>query len=331
VAEEVLYVAKGGPSVEGCRCNAVAERVRRQPLGIGDTGGGSDAADQTEHGRLVDAGAGAGDEHRPGEILNWHSSGLRPLGKVSVKVSAEGRRDRQLPRLAALAAHHDRAVSSVVAEVRHVEPEHFTDPHPQLGHQPEQRSVTDRGRATAQPRGPHEGTDLLAGESGRSRAVVVDVGPVHRVNRVAASDAVGGEVAVPRSQRAQSARLAGLGEAPEPRAGVGVDVAALRVARVESGLFTTSVGTAIDPRNVNRWWSAVCERAGVRPLRPHDLRHAAASLAFAEGATIREVQAQLRHTRQGTTADIYVEVFEEVRRGTADRMDSVLRRIRKSA
>ena len=36
-------------------------------------------------------------------------------------------------------------------------------------------------------------------------------------------------------------------------------------------VFTTNIGTAIEPRNLNRSWHAVCERAGVRPLRIHDL------------------------------------------------------------
>jgi len=91
-------------------------------------------------------------------------------------------------------------------------------------------------------------------------------------------------------------------------------------------IFTTSVGTAIEPRNVNRAWKAVCERAGV-DTRVHDLRHAAASLAKAAGADMKEIQAMLRHTRMSTTADIYVDVFDSVRRGTADRMDTVLRKI----
>lgn len=91
-------------------------------------------------------------------------------------------------------------------------------------------------------------------------------------------------------------------------------------------IFTTSVGTVLEPRNVNRSWSALCDRVGVK-VRLHDLRHAAASLAFEAGASIKEVQAMLRHTRQGTTADIYVHVFESVRQGTADRMDGVLRKI----
>jgi integrase len=92
-------------------------------------------------------------------------------------------------------------------------------------------------------------------------------------------------------------------------------------------IFCTSVGTALEPRNVNRSWTAVCERAGVQGVRLHDLRHAAASLAYEAGASLTEVQALLRHSRQSTTADIYVHVFESVRRGTADRMDGVLRRI----
>jgi len=45
----------------------------------------------------------------------------------------------------------------------------------------------------------------------------------------------------------------------------------------------------------------------------HDLRHAAASLAFAAGASVKEVQAMLRHARQSATADIYVEVYDSVR------------------
>lgn len=91
-------------------------------------------------------------------------------------------------------------------------------------------------------------------------------------------------------------------------------------------IFTSRIGTPLEPRGVNRAWAAVCKRAGVT-MRLHDLRHLAASLAFAEGASIKEVQSMLRHTRQATTADIYVHVFESVRSGTADKMDGVLRKI----
>lgn len=91
-------------------------------------------------------------------------------------------------------------------------------------------------------------------------------------------------------------------------------------------VFTSSAGTAIDPRNVNRAWAAVCRRAGVK-LRVHDLRHAAATLAFAEGSSVKEIQGLLRHSRESTTSGIYVHLLEQTRRATADRMDGVLRRL----
>lgn len=92
-------------------------------------------------------------------------------------------------------------------------------------------------------------------------------------------------------------------------------------------VFTTGLGTPIEPRNLNRSWHEVCKRAGVRPLRIHDLRHAAASFAYAAGADPKAIQAQLRHTRLSTTTDVYTTVFDSVKQGTADRMDDVLRRL----
>ena len=67
--------------------------------------------------------------------------------------------------------------------------------------------------------------------------------------------------------------------------------------------------------------------SAVPGIRPHDLRHLAASMAFAEGASVKEVQSMLRHTREKTTSDVYIHVFESVRKATADRMDGVLRKI----
>src|SRR5690606_6714308 len=46
----------------------------------------------------------------------------------------------------------------------------------------------------------------------------------------------------------------------------------------EHGLvFTTRIGTPIEPRNVNRHFAKLCEQAGVRPIRFHDLRHSCAT------------------------------------------------------
>lgn len=88
-------------------------------------------------------------------------------------------------------------------------------------------------------------------------------------------------------------------------------------------VFTTGIGTALEPRNVSRSWDAVCTRAGVK-ARIHDLRHACASFLFAEGADIKTIQGVLRHSRQSTTSDVYVHFLQEVRAGAADTMDAVL-------
>src|SRR5262249_34245207 len=75
---------------------------------------------------------------------------------------------------------------------------------------------------------------------------------------------------------------------------------------------------------VNPLWRKVCDRAGV-PLKVHGLRHMAASLSFAQGARIEEVQEMLRHARSSTTRDIYVHVLKSVHTGTAARMDEIFR------
>lgn len=98
---------------------------------------------------------------------------------------------------------------------------------------------------------------------------------------------------------------------------------------VDAGLvFTTSVGTALEPRNVSRSWERVCKRAGLdRHLRIHDLRHAAASFLLLQGADLRTVMEQLGHSRLATTSDVYVHVLDQVKRDAASRMDGFLRTI----
>ena len=44
-------------------------------------------------------------------------------------------------------------------------------------------------------------------------------------------------------------------------------------ARTDNGLvFTTTVGTPIEPRNISRSFEQLCDRSGVRKIRLHDLR-----------------------------------------------------------
>jgi integrase len=89
-------------------------------------------------------------------------------------------------------------------------------------------------------------------------------------------------------------------------------------------VFTTSVGTALEPRNVARSLHTLCDRAGVRRIRVHDLRHSAASFLLLQGVDMRVVMGTLGHSRQATTSDLYTHLLEPLQRAAADRMDALL-------
>jgi integrase len=94
---------------------------------------------------------------------------------------------------------------------------------------------------------------------------------------------------------------------------------------VDTGhLFTTATGTPLDPRNVNRWWSALCERARVGHRRFHAARHTAATLLLEQGVPLEVVSAVLGHAGLAITADVYVKVgMDAKRRALATLADKV--------
>jgi integrase len=92
----------------------------------------------------------------------------------------------------------------------------------------------------------------------------------------------------------------------------------------DSGLvFTTRTGGPIDPRNLVRSFVALCERAGIRRIRFHDLRHSCATLLFAQGVEIGTVKEILGHSSVSITADIYVEVIKKLRQDAVDGMNDL--------
>ena len=55
----------------------------------------------------------------------------------------------------------------------------------------------------------------------------------------------------------------------------------------EHGLvFASTIGTPIEPRNINRRWDELRERAGLDGLRLHDLRHGCATFMLAAGVPL---------------------------------------------
>ena len=62
----------------------------------------------------------------------------------------------------------------------------------------------------------------------------------------------------------------------------------------------------------------------LEPLRIHDLRHTAASLAVDSGANVKGVQEMLGHASAAMTLDRYAGLFTGHLEEVADRMDAVL-------
>lgn len=96
----------------------------------------------------------------------------------------------------------------------------------------------------------------------------------------------------------------------------------------EHGLvFTSHWGTPLYPENMGRSLRPLLVQAGCPPQRFHDLRHACASLLFAQGLSAKAVMETLGHSQIATTADLYGHMYMELRREVADRMDAILTQV----
>jgi integrase len=89
-------------------------------------------------------------------------------------------------------------------------------------------------------------------------------------------------------------------------------------------VFTTEIGTPIDPDGLQRAWRKVSTRAGLGPLRFHALRHSAATVALAHGVPLEVISRRLGHARYAMTADVYAHVGCEAQRDAADAMQAAL-------
>jgi integrase len=88
-------------------------------------------------------------------------------------------------------------------------------------------------------------------------------------------------------------------------------------------VFTTALGGFIEPRNANRIFRSLCQKANVPQLRVHDLRHSCATLLFTMGVQPATVQRILRHSSITVTTGTYVEVIEAVQRDALDSMSTL--------
>ena len=88
-------------------------------------------------------------------------------------------------------------------------------------------------------------------------------------------------------------------------------------------VFTTPVGTPIDPSNFAKALSRATEVAGLGSWSPHEFRHTAASLMIASGVPLKQASEALGHSSIAVTADVYGHLLAPST-ATADAMAHVM-------
>jgi len=77
-------------------------------------------------------------------------------------------------------------------------------------------------------------------------------------------------------------------------------------------VFTDADGGPLSPDYLTRTFGKLIRETGLPPVRRHDLRHGAASLALAAGADLKVIADQLGHCSIVLTADTYISVAAEL-------------------
>ena len=93
----------------------------------------------------------------------------------------------------------------------------------------------------------------------------------------------------------------------------------------DSGLvFSSTIGTPLDERNVRRAFNTILKGADLPRIRNHDLRHTCASLLLVQGVHPRVVMETLGHSQISLTLDTYSHVLPALQHEAARQMDSLI-------
>lgn len=89
-------------------------------------------------------------------------------------------------------------------------------------------------------------------------------------------------------------------------------------------IYVNEIGDMMKPSFLTAHFSAVLKENNLPHIRFHDLRHSCASLLFAQGVSLKEIQAWLGHSTIGTTANIYTHLDENNKLSSANAILSIL-------
>lgn len=85
-------------------------------------------------------------------------------------------------------------------------------------------------------------------------------------------------------------------------------------------VFTTPTGRPIDPANLTRRFRSFLNRAGLRRIRFHDLRHSTATLLLEQGVDLVVIKELLGHAHIG----VYAHVRLRLQRGAIDALGNAI-------
>ncbi|WP_380169668.1 tyrosine-type recombinase/integrase [Jannaschia sp. R86511] len=88
-------------------------------------------------------------------------------------------------------------------------------------------------------------------------------------------------------------------------------------------VFTTVVGTPVDPNNFSRTFARWCRAAEVPTVRLHDLRHTCVSMLLTLGVNPRVVMEIVGHAALEMTMNVYAHVAVEEQRSALDKLDGL--------
>ena len=89
-------------------------------------------------------------------------------------------------------------------------------------------------------------------------------------------------------------------------------------------IFPSTVGTPLGGSSISKNFKAQLEKAGVKNIRFHDLRHTAASLMLNNGVPVIVVSKILGHSKTSTTLDIYGHLIPVMQESAARIMDEIV-------
>lgn len=100
----------------------------------------------------------------------------------------------------------------------------------------------------------------------------------------------------------------------------------------DTGLvFTDEHGWGVSGQWVSRRFATLAFKAGLPPVRFHDLRHGAASLMKAAGMETKFISEVLGHERASFTEDVYVLLFADAKKAGAEATAAMVPRARREA